>query len=587
MILTLILALAVQGCLALGGPFLGALPNSNPWANSPLQGCCSLLTKTGSVWFSEAFFRWDTPNSWSLCFFQKEPAPDNDSGLVGHWATVDAPLEVPALKAPDLTGKEATLALWVEVPLKLDRAMGDLISHYNPITRRGYHLTLKSSSGVTSNQPSDRHLQFGIDDDRSTPWEDRGRPGNSILGFSMVVHEGSLFVGTCEAGKADAGKVYRYAGGKDWVDCGAPDKSNAVTAMAVFQGNLYVGTGRYRLAGSSLPESENTHPGGRVFRYDGEKRWTDCGQLPKTEAVGGLVVFRDQLYASSLYRPAGFFRYGGAQSWSELPLPQTSSPGQNGQPSSREATPRRVVSLCCYEGAIYAGSYDCGHVFRFDGKAWTDLGQLGENTQTYSFTQYEGHLHVGTWPSGKVYRYQGPGKWTDWGRLGEELEVMGMMIHNGRFIAGTLPAGKVYSHENGTTWKEMAQLDSTPGVRYRRVWTMAEHQGQLFASTLPSGKVFSFAAGKQIAQERTLSPGWHHIAAIKESDQLKLFVDGQLVAQSARFEANGFQMAKDVPLRIGHGIHGPLNGTMADVRIYQRALKAREIELLAQRKPSR
>lgn len=92
-----------------------------------------------------------------------------------------------------------------------------------------------------------------------------------------------------------------------------PEKSNAVTAMAVFQGKLYAGTGKYRMAGSSLKESENLTLGGKVFRYEGGTRWTDCGQLPQTEAVGGMVGFRGQLYASSLYRPAGFFLYEGTR----------------------------------------------------------------------------------------------------------------------------------------------------------------------------------------------------------------------------------------------------------------------------------
>src|SRR5262249_15244424 len=152
-------------------------------------------------------------------------------------------------------------------------------------------------------QANARHLQFGIDDGKQTEWADCGRPGKAVLVFALTAQAGHLYAGTCEPGKGESGRVYRYAGDGRWADCGAPAPCNAVTALAVHGGRLYAGTGKYRLAGSALPESENPHPGGRVYRYDGGTKWSDCGQLPGAEAVGGLAVYRGRLYASSLYRP--------------------------------------------------------------------------------------------------------------------------------------------------------------------------------------------------------------------------------------------------------------------------------------------
>jgi hypothetical protein len=375
--------------------------------------------------------------------------------------------------------------------------------------------------------------------------------------------------------KEESGRVYRYGGGDGWIDCGAPDQSNSVTSLAVHQGQLYAGTGKYRLAGSALKESENTTLGGRVFRYDDGTCWTDCGQLPETEAVGGLVVFQGQLYASSLYRPAGFFRYEGESRWSSLPVPQGIDP------TTSVLGPKRVEALTVYEGFLYASSYDGGHVYRFDGRTWTDCGRLGDSTQTYSFAQYEGHLHVGTWPSGRVYRLEEIGQWTDVGRLGEEREVMGMLVHNGRLIAGTLPLAEVHSYEGGSTWKRLTRLDHTPDVTYRRAWTMAEHDGQVFCSTLPSGKVFAFSAGQQVAWEHTLSSAWHHIAATKSADRLTLYVDGEKVAQTRAFDAASYQLGTTAPLCVGHGTNGRWNGRLSDVRLYPRTLNAAEIEALA------
>lgn len=502
-----------------------------------------------------------------------------DRELAARWLSVTEPYEIPAQEVPALDGGDFSFAAWVKISDEFDRPTGDLLSRYDPQARRGYHLTLKTSPGVTSSQPNNRHLQFGIDDNRETVWRDCGRPGNALFAFSMAVHEGALYAGTCEPGQDDSGRVYRYAGDNLWVDCGAPDQSNAVTSMAVFQGKLYAGTGKYRVAGSSLPESENQTLGGKVFRYEGGTRWTHCGQLPQTEAVGGMVVFRGRLYASSLYRPAGFFRYEGEKQWSMLPVPQMVNP------STQEKGPRRVVPLTIHRGHIYAGSYDGGHVYRFDGDGWTNCGQLGDNTQTYSFAEYFGRLYVGTWPSGRVYRFDGVEKWTDTGRLGEELEVMGMLVHNGRLTAGTLPLGEVYSYEGETTWNKVARLDHTPDVKYRRVWTMAEHNGQLFASTLPSGKIFAWSAGQQATWEHSLPPGWHHITAVKSTDRLTLYLDGEQVAQTPPFDASIYSVDTDQPLRIGTGTNGPLNGALTDVRIYRRAITATEVDALSKSQP--
>ena len=166
--------------------------------------------------------------------------------------------------------------------------------------------------------------------------------------MAMAVHDGKLFVGTCEAGPGGAGHVYRYDGGSRWVDCGRPDRSNAVTSLGAFGGKLYAGTGRYRLAGSALTESTNVNLGGKIVRYDGDGNWADCGRLPDTEAVGGMAVFRGELYASSLYKPAGFFRYRLGDSWHAAHFPPTavgSSPSASSMDTSTRGRMTPVPSV--------------------------------------------------------------------------------------------------------------------------------------------------------------------------------------------------------------------------------------------------
>lgn len=478
----------------------------------------------------------------------------------------DSYLEVPAAVAPKFGKGDFSISLQVESPSNADDLPGDLLSCYDLKRKRGFQLSLKSSAGVTFSQANQRHLQFGIDDDVSSQWTDCGRPGDALLAFALAVHDGALYAGTCEPAKDRSGRVYRYAGDRRWVDCGAPDAANAVTALAVHAGRLYAGTGKYRVAGSALAESENTNLGGGIFRYEGGTTWTDCGRLDGAEAVGGLVEFRGRLYASSLYKPAAFYRYEPKDRWTALAVPDG----------------RRVEALSVFDGHLYASSYDGGRVYRFDGETWTDCGLLGDNTQTYSFAVYRRKLFVGTWPSGRVYRFDDVGRWADVGRLGAELEVMGMIVHNGRLIGGTLPLAEAYEYDGEVAWSRLAQLDTTPDVKYRRAWTMAEHQGRLFCSTLPSGRVYAFQAGAGVAWEQEFPDDVHHVAAIKKRDVLTLYVDGREVARSESFDAKRFDLDLDSPLYIGRGMNDDFRGRMSDVRLYDRALMPEEIVKLAE-----
>ena len=477
-------------------------------------------------------------------------------------------VEVPA---PPLGTGDFTLAVWVDTAAALDDTVGDILSRYDPAKRRGLTWGIKNGAGATNTQANFRNIHFGIDNGTEPRWHDRGRPGNGVYVMALAVHDGHLYAGTCEPGKEEAGHVHRYAGGTRWEDCGSPDRSNAVTSLAVHDGKLYAGTGKYRLAGSALPESPNTTLGGKVYRYEGDRKWVDCGQLPKAEAVGGMAVFRGRLYATSLYRPAGFFRYEGGTRWEPAGLP----PGE-----------RRVGALAPFNGHLYAGSYDGCAVFRYDGRTWGDLGRLEASGQTYSFEIHHGNLHVGTWPNGRVYRLDGERTWADVGRLGKELEVMGMAVHNGKLYAGTLPLAEVYRYDGDGAWTNTGRLDRTPDVRYRRAWSMALYQGRLFCGVLPSGRVHALEAGRAVTHDRALSPGRHHLAAVKGPDRLRLYVDGKEVAASEPFERSAFDLGDDRPLTVGAGPHDVFNGSLSDLRLYGRALTAAEVAALARRPPA-
>lgn len=498
--------------------------------------------------------------------FSTAGSGDGNEGAA-HFDGKDDFIEVTDRETLDLGKSEFTISVWIKTERELDDAIGDIVGKFDPQTRKGFQLTVHNNAGVTTSQSNYRHVHFGIDNTIvDSEWTECGRPGHNTFVFALTVYEGNLYAGTCEPELGQSGHVYRYQGGTEWIDCGSPDPCNSVASLAVYEGALYAGVSKYRLRGSSLEESENPNPGGKVYRYEGEGKWIDCGQLSGSESISGLVVYRGKLYASSMYSP-GLFRYEGGQTWTLC-----------GSPDGK-----RVEALCVYNGAIYASGYDEAGVYRFDGENWTHLGCMEQSTQTYGFAVYKGSLFVSSWPTGTVFRYCGGTAWENAGRLAEELESMPLIVYNGKMYCGSLPSAEVFRYDGARTWTSMGRIDLTPDVKYRRAWSMAVFQGKLYAGTLPSGHVKSLEAGKSVTCDRELPAGWRHIAATKGTDGLYLYIDGELAAISGPFSVDDYDLSNDVPLRIGFGSHDYFKGAMKELRLYNRALTGDEIARLAQR----
>lgn len=466
---------------------------------------------------------------------------------------------------------EFAISVWVRGLEADGECFGDVASLFDPERRTGFNLAVQTRRGVTSAQPNWENPFFGVNNGApESPWTDCGRPGDNSMVWALCVHEGALYAGTFESGREQKGHVYRYDGGTAWTDCGAPHGSNAVTALAVYEGRLYAAASHYRAAGSALAESENLTPGGRIFRYEEDSSWADCGAIGETEAVGGMAVFRGLLYATSMYAPAGMYRYAGGGVWESC-----------GHPGYR------VEALTVFQDALYATGWDAERpgIFRYDGVSWSCAGTPPNIHQSYSFATYAGSLYAGTWPSGMVYRYGGGERWEDCGQLAEgEQEVMAMAAYNGALYAGSLPLAAVYRFEGGNRWASTGRLDLTPDVKYRRVWSMAVYQGRLFAGTLPSGRVYAMGAGKCVTHDRSLEPGWNHLLAVRGAAAIRLYVNGAL-AGAVECPAEQFAMPEDIPLCIGRGSHDAFHGQLCELRIYNRALTEAEATELAAGRP--
>jgi hypothetical protein len=155
---------------------------------------------------------------------------------------------------------------------------------------------------------------------------------------------------------------------------------------------------------------------------------------------------------------------------------------------------------------------------------------------------------------------------------------MGLALFNGKLYGGTLPLAQVYRRDDAG-WVLMGRLDHSDVV-YRRAWSMAVYGGRLFCGTLPSGHVHALEAGVATSQDFELAPGWCHVAAARVGNRLRLFVDGKRVAASAPFDPARFDLAANVPLKIGFGEHDYFHGRLRDVRLYGRALSDREVSRL-------
>ena len=483
---------------------------------------------------------------------------------------IDDYLKVPAARSPRLGTADFSISVWVHTAARMKDVIGDIVSQFDADRRNGFHFSVMDSVGATSAQSNHRHLFFGTDNGSQPQWVDQGQPGNNKMTWALTVFDGHLYAGTWEPGAGQAGHVYRYAGHQRWIDLGSPDRCNAVSSLGEHDGKLYAGGSFYSGRGSAQPISPNKNPGGRVFRYDGERGWTDCGKIGDVYTVTGLVSFDGRLYATTCdsygcpSRTAACYRYEGGTKWSFV-----------GDPGGR------LGAFLVHNGDLYATVFGKHAFARYQGDTrWQPLGVAPNTGQTYSAVIYQGRIHLGTWPTGTVFQFRGENQFQNMGRLGAEKEVMAMTVYNGKLFAGTLPLGKVFRFDQDH-WTDTGQLDTTPDVLYRRVWSMAVYQGRLFAGTMPSGHVLSLDSGRCVSDSHALASGWRHLTAVRSQNRLQLYVDATCVAQRSDFTAANPDLDNQRPLLIGFGQNDYFQGRLRDLRIYRRALSPDEIQSLA------
>ena len=267
--------------------------------------------------------------------------------------------------------------------------------------------------------------------------------------------------------------------------------------------------------------------------------------------------------------------------------------------------------MSVHDGRLYVG-YPT--VYAFDGKEWefsgTPVGltpkKLHPLLQVHSLEVYRGKLYAGMWPEARAVVYSGGQDWKDRGRLGDGTEINAFTVYNGKLYGGSIPRAEVTRYDDGDTWTSLRKFFSPDGWnpgppdsasreqvnKWSRVTSLTVHQGKLFASIgsctssvldAPAdvrGKVFSIEAGKCVSTGEDLGSGWKHIAAVRQGNRIKLYIDGKLAVQSSAFNPNDFDLTNDRPLRIGFGELDYFTGKIRDVRIFDRSLIKSEIQSL-------
>ena len=312
----------------------------------------------------------------------------------------------------------------------MDSVIGNVLSKYDPGRREGFTLGIKASSGGYNSQGNDKHVYFGIDDGKVGDWVDCSRPSaNSNYAGPLTVFDGKLYVATTDAENVeDWCRVYRYEGDGRWEDCGRVGnrRTPGVGPMIVHNGDLYAATWSYEF-GEGRKRKIDTWDYCSVYRYAGGREWEEWGRPGKSRRLLSMASYRGKLYiisdGATIDPDARCYVYRGGKEWSAC--------------GEFEDLP---ACLAVHHGKLYMATSEAGRgggeVYVYDGETWEPLGNpfgyalewnpaISANerlcTQIHAMQVYGGELYAGCWPNGNV-AVRRDGKWEDCGVTADRRE---------------------------------------------------------------------------------------------------------------------------------------------------------------------
>jgi len=188
---------------------------------------------------------------------------------------------------------------------------------------------------------------------------------------------------------------------------------------------------------------------------------------------------------------------------------------------------------------------------------------------------YDGKLYGGSNPDGKLFEWNGVNAWVEKApKVGVNGYVHSLAVYNGK-LYGSTEKGTLFEWNGENAWIERAPQLGT------ELWSLAVYNGKLYGST-GNGKLYEWNTGREVTYDHELGSGWHHVAAVKDNvvADLKLYVDGILVASSEVFNVADYDLNNNDNLLIGFGAQDYFNGSIDELAIYNRALGENEITAL-------
>jgi len=212
-----------------------------------------------------------------------------------------------------------------------------------------------------------------------------------------------------------------------------------VSMLVVFKGKLYA----------------VVNPIGDIWVYDGEE-WEISYRSPY--GVGHPRGHKMACFAFAEYRKKlyiGGTAYGMPQYTFVLEFD-----GEKWRESLKvERAEQEIFSMCVYGDNLYAGD-EQGHIWRFDGTMWNDLGRRVDRNAR-SMAEFAGNLYVGTEYLGKAFEDAGSYNiiwvfdgttWTKRTFGTERGALIWLGVWNGRLYSANGLHGELWASTDGVTW---------------------------------------------------------------------------------------------------------------------------------------
>lgn len=441
--------------------------------------------------------------------------------------------------------------------------------------------------------------------------------GSAFVSPSLTVIGDTLYAATVDSRTSEWGaRLHRYTGGKIWHDLGAPPgiAARGIGPIAALGDRIFVATGTYdaaSLRADSPPAQVFYLDSAEEWHSVGALGNTTVGSCRR---IFALAAFAGRLYAAG--DDDGLYVLGGdawqlVRRFSAYPqvmevfagklwvgtAERTSLASFDGEnwydvslPAALSGDISQITALAAVDDALLVGSWPHGAVWRYCSGDWELLGAPQDSYAVDALASYNGALYAGSVPFAEVSRLPGPAaqsgdaarKWEEIIRFNVRQEWEPATIEKSGWQART--AGSATQHtppalaglngfatgsDTGAAPAHIAELLGTAdrGMRdWGRITALTEFAGKLFVATgnytgtaadtgeyRVQGTVYALSTGMVLTSPAPLTPGRHHIAAVRDGLSIRLHIDGVCVAQRIGKRHKPLDLSGELP-RSGPGL---------------------------------